>query len=278
MRRLGALAIFVALALAIAAPGMPAAAGEKVKARGTGDSMEFAAERATSTPPAASSSTGPRVTTTSSGPARPAPPKPDWRDDRIVYTHANGAELHYVFNDVPGMDFCRGSSERVTCYGPEPERPERRPNRNAPPPPISPSEIVQRTIVEVQLPQPEPNVDPGYAVTGLRSYLETGNSTTHTFPPIATVLGPLSITATSTYTVDWGDGTVTGPHASSGGKYPNGDITHVYQRTGVVDITVTQNWTASWSLAGQSGSITGLSSSGTLDDFAVNEVQASRRR
>ena len=218
------------------------------------------------------------MTTTSSGPARPTPPPPDWREDRIVYTSENGNELHYVFDDRPGMDYCRGSAERVTCYGPEPDRPEGRPRPEAPPPPISPQEIVQRTIVNVRLPEPDPKVDPGYAVTGLRSYLETGNATTHSFEPISTVLGPLSITATSTYSVDWGDGTTTGPHASNGGPYPDGDITHIYERTAVVDITVTQNWTATWSLAGQSGTISGLRSSGTLDNFAVREVQATRRR
>lgn len=222
------------------------------------------------------------VTTThrAPAPAPPAAPKPDWRKDRIVYfSEDRKSELHYVFDDTPGRDYCHGSNTRTTCYGPEPERPERRRrNREAPPPPISPQEIVEQTLVNVRLPEPQPNVDPGYAVTGLRAYLETGNSTTHTFPTISTVLGPLSISATSTYTVNWGDGTTTGPHSTSGGKYPNGTITHVYGNTGVVDITVTQNWTATWSLAGQSGTISGLSSSGTIDDFVVREIQASRRR
>lgn len=92
------------------------------------------------------------------------------------------------------------------------------------------------------------------------------------------MLGPLSITATSSYTVNWGDGTTTGPHSTSGGNYPDGDITHVYRDAETVDITVTQSWTAQWSLAGQSGTITGLSSSGDLPNFVVREVQAVRNR
>jgi hypothetical protein len=201
------------------------------------------------------------------------------RSDRMITWTSDDHQLRYVFTDVPGMDYCQGTNGITTCYGPEPPPDPR--GRRRPPmqrPPISPRQIVEQTLVNVRLPQPQPTVDPGYVVTGLRAYLETGNETTHTFPTIDTVLGGLSISASSTYTVDWGDGTTTGPHDSSGGKYPSGTITHVYTDTGILDITVTQNWTATWSLAGQSGTISGLSSSGTLDDFVVRQVQASRRR
>jgi hypothetical protein len=198
------------------------------------------------------------------------------------YTHLGGGKIHYVFDDT--RDWCDGSQSRATCYGPRPkpvegQRPGQRPRRRAPvPPPLTPTEIVERTIVNVRLPSPDPNIDPGYAITGMKAYLETGNSTRHTFDAIPTVLGPLSITATSTYTVDWGDGTTTGPHSSNGGKYPNGSITHVYRDAETLDITVTQNWSAQWSLAGQSGTIGGLSSSGALPNFVVREVQAVRNR
>jgi hypothetical protein len=165
----------------------------------------------------------------------------------------------------------------MVCYGPEPPAVEGTPRRPAPPP-LSPTEVVERTLVNVRLPNPRPNIDPGHAITGLRAYLETGNTRRHRFDTIDTVLGPLSITATSTYTVDWGDGTVTGPHNSTGGKYPDGDISHVYQDAGIVDIVVRQNWTARWRLAGQSGTVGGLRSSGQLEDFEVQEVQAVRRR
>ena len=191
------------------------------------------------------------------------------------YTDVGGGQLRYIYDDY--RDYCRGNIDVTTCYGPAPAPGE--PRRRAPaPPPVTPTEVVERTIVNVRLPRPRPNVDPGYAVTGMKAYLETGNDTTHRFAPIDTVLGPLTITASSTYTVNWGDGSVTGPYSNAGGKYPNGRITHVYQHARTVDIVVTQNWTAQWSLAGQSGTIGGLSSSGTLPNFQVREVQAVRRR
>ena len=191
------------------------------------------------------------------------------------YTHIGGGQMRYVYDEY--RDWCHGTVDVTTCYGPAPAPGE--PRRQAPvPPPLSPTEVVERTIVNVRLPRPRPSIDPGYAVTGMKAYLETGNSTAHSFEPINTVLGPLTITASSTYTVDWGDGESSGPYDTSGGKYPDGRITHVYRHARTVDIVVTQNWTAQWSLAGQSGTIGGLSSSGTLADFVVREVQAVRRR
>lgn len=213
----------------------------------------------------------------SSGPAAPAPVVT--RDKRGIthdYSRVGGGKVRYSFDRT--RDYCDFTADYVECFGP---RPPNRPGGRGgapPPPPISPTEIVEQTIVNVRLPQPRPTIDPGHAVTGLKAYLETGNRTSHTFAPIDTVLGPLSISATSTYTVNWGDGTTTGPHSSSGGAYPKGDITHVYQDAQTVDVTVTQNWTARWRLAGQSGTIGGLQSASRIDDFEVREVQAVRRR
>ena len=215
-----------------------------------------------------------------SGGAAPAAPRPivsrDQRGVTYDYTSVGGGEMRYTFD--PTRDYCDWTADYVECFGP---RPPRRPGGERPapaPPPITPSEIVERTIVNVRLPRPRPNIDPGHAVTGLRAYLETGNRRSHSFAPIATVLGPLRITATSTYTVDWGDGTITGPHRTVGAKYPDGDITHVYRDAATVDVTVAQNWTARWRLAGQSGTIGGLRSAAQITDFEIREVQAVRRR
>ena len=196
-------------------------------------------------------------------------------EDRIVWEGENGTLT--LINDEY-RDYCHGTVGHTTCYGEytlEDPEPGRRPQ--APPPP-PPSAIAEATVVNLPLPEPAPEIDPGWAITGLKAYLETGTATTHTFEPVATVLGPLSVSATSTYTVDWGDGTVTGPHSTSGGPYPNGTLTHVYGRTGTYDVTVTQNWTATWSLAGQSGQVSGLVTRGTIADLPVEEVQAIRRR
>lgn len=218
----------------------------------------------------------------SSGGSVPVEPqvKVSANDRRIIWTHPNGSKMTLINSTTE--DYCRGSVNHVTCYAPyeldepEPGRPGRQ--APAPPPPPPPSLIAEQTIIDLPLPEPEPEIDPGWAITGLKAFLETGTSTTHDFGTLPTVLGPLRVTATSTYTVDWGDGTTTGPHSSPGGPYPRGDVTHVYRNTGAVDVTVTQNWTATWSLARQSGTVPGLSTSGTIDDLPVEEVQAIRRR
>ena len=202
----------------------------------------------------------------------------DATDERIIYTYPDGSRSRLI-ND-PNRDYCHGTGSYITCFGSyelaEPGGGGR--GGRVPAPPPQPSVIAEQTIVDLPLPEPAPQIDPGYAIAGLRVFLETGNSTSHDFGSIDTVLGPLSVTATSTYTVDWGDGTTTGPHASAGGPYPDGDVTHLYQSATTVDVTVTQNWTASWSLAGQSGTVTGLVTSGVIDGFVVRQVQAARQR
>jgi len=284
MRR-GLSSLFVA-AVMLASSVAPSAAEDAVRMRGSGGGLSGVITRSETVPGRAAPAAQPVVNTqpATSGVAAPQP-RVVRRPNGWIYDYRDlgGGRVRYVFEEGP--DHCTGGYRETVCYGPAPEprrpgetREEARERRRPIPPPISPQEIVERTIVNVQLPEPRPRIAPGHAITGLRAYLETGSATTHRFDPIRTVLGPLSISATSTYTVDWGDGTTTGPHETSGGAYPDGDITHVYQRTATVDVTVTQHWTAQWSLAGQSGTVTGLVSSGTIEDFRIREVQAVRRR
>ena len=273
---LSAVASPMASLLLVVALAAPVSADDHVNFNGQGSTIGGSVER--STPGGGLSGGGASVSVGGGSSAPTGPRVRVSRDKRGItydYTHMGGGKMRYTYD--PTRDYCHGTTNFVECYGPRPTPGE--PRRRAPvPPPLSPTEVVERTIVNVRLPQPQPSIDPGYAVTGMKAYLETGNSTTHTFEPINTVLGPLTITATSTYTVNWGDGEVTGPYSDSGGAYPNGRITHVYRHARAVDIVVTQNWTAEWSLAGQSGRISGLSSSGSLPDFDVREVQAVRRR
>jgi hypothetical protein len=112
---------------------------------------------------------------------------------------------------------------------------------------------------------------------GLRSYLETGAVTSHTMNG-TTPFGPLELTAESTYTVDWGDGTVTGPHTDPGGPYPDGRITHTYQRSGTYDIVVTQTWTATWTIGEFGGTLPARSATFTLPEYPARQVQAVRTR
>ena len=270
MRMTPAMEMAVIVLLAVGSLAMPAMAAEDVQVKGSGSLLTGKVERITHRPGGRGGSTG---TPAYVAPATPAPVVTRVKGG-IVYDYTDGAggEVHYVFDS--SRDYCDRDTVVMTCYGPRPE-PGETPD-TPPAPSVTPEEIVERTLVDARLPQPQPQIDPGYAITGMTAYLETGNRTRHTFEPIATVLGPLRITATSTYTVDWGDGETTGPHDSTGGAYPDGTITHVYRDSEVVTVRVIQSWTAQWTLAGRSGTVGGLRSAGEIPDFAVREVQAVR--
>jgi hypothetical protein len=130
----------------------------------------------------------------------------------------------------------------------------------------------------VPLPKPTPEIDPGWAVTGRKSFLETGSTPTAQFTR-DTPRGQLVIDATGPYYVDWGDGTQSGPYDEAGGPWPNGTITHVYEDVGTYDVVVTQRWSATWHMSnGESGRLGGLQTVGRIDDFRVDQLQAVRNR
>jgi len=145
----------------------------------------------------------------------------------------------------------------------------------------SPREVAVGFVTTIPLPKPSPYIAPGYAITGLRSYLETRASEQEHFSQ-QTPLGPLEVLTTRTaYEVDWGDGTARdrGPHAYPGMPWPDGRITHTYTDMGRYAVTVTEYWSASWSLAGESGRITGLRSApARIENFEVTQLQAVRNR
>jgi hypothetical protein len=130
---------------------------------------------------------------------------------------------------------------------------------------------------EVLLPKPAPKIEPGWAMTGRLAYLETQAPLTQTFTR-DTPLGPLTITATGEFLVDWGDGTRTGPHQDAGAPWPDGRITHGYTRATTLDVVVTEQWRATWALAGRTGDLTALRTEGRIQDLPVREVQAVRNR
>jgi len=134
---------------------------------------------------------------------------------------------------------------------------------------------------EVGLPKPQPSVQPDDGITGIPVYLQISGPMTaeHRFE----VFGiEIVITVTSTYSIDWGDGTVEHGITSQGGPYPDGDLVHGYQFKGIYDIVVTQHWSAGWTASGAAaggGAITGvLQTVGVVEDFVVTEVQAVRER
>jgi hypothetical protein len=155
-------------------------------------------------------------------------------------------------------------------YAPCPEQP-RQPGQPA----IleTPSMVAARYWERIPLPKPRPTIAPGRAITGKLAYLETRGQTTDVYTS-NTVLGALSIVATGYYTVDWGDGTTSGPHRYEGKPWPDGQITHEYQDVGTYDIVVTERWTSSWQLGGQSGVLRELRTTGRIDNFPVEQIQA----
>ncbi len=125
---------------------------------------------------------------------------------------------------------------------------------------------------EVPLPVPRPHIAPGRAITGKWAYLETNGQREHVFTR-DTPFGPLEIRATGSYTVNWGDGEVTGPYDFEGKPWPDGQIKHTYTWVGQYDILVTARWVANWSIGPASGTLRQLRTTGTIEDFPVEEIQ-----
>lgn len=160
-----------------------------------------------------------------------------------------------------------------TLYGAYPSCPQR-PNSPAEVlPRLTPVVVAMKYWEEIPLPEPRPYIAPGWAITGKRAYLETRGETRHVYTN-NTVLGPLEIVATGQYYVDWGDGESSGPHSVEGRAWPDGEITHDYVWAGTYDIVVTERWTATWRLGGESGVLRQLRTTGRIDDFPARQIQA----
>ena len=129
----------------------------------------------------------------------------------------------------------------------------------------------------IPLPAPAPYVQPGSLPVGLDAYLETGAAPTGTYGPDPTPFGDLYLELDADIYVDWDDpyddvDGEEGPYrvAIEGGgdrparpgPHPDGEITHLYQYDGFYEITVRYEWRATWSLGGDSGVLTGISTSG----------------
>jgi hypothetical protein len=155
-------------------------------------------------------------------------------------------------------------------YPPCPQAPRQ---ASDPAPVETPRMVAARFWEQVPLPKPAPSIAPGRAITGKLAYLETNGEITHTYTN-DTTFGPLHIVAKGSYSVDWGDGETTGPYDIEGRPWPNGEITHDYVNIGVYDVVVTEKWTATWRLGGQSGVLRTLQTTGTIGDFPVEQLQA----
>jgi len=126
---------------------------------------------------------------------------------------------------------------------------------------------------QASLPTPNPKIAPGRAIVGKDAFLETRGQL-HFAHRESTPLGELRIDAVGRYDVDWGDGERSGPFSIEGRPWPDGEIKHAYQRAGTYDVIITERWTATWRLGGESGTLLGAQTSGRIDDFPAQEIQA----
>lgn len=160
-------------------------------------------------------------------------------------------------------------------YAPYPACP--RVAATAPAPVATPVTMAVQYWKTIPLPVPKPTIPPGYAICGKTAYLVTGDAVAPAPYEFNTPLGPLTITATGSYEVDWGDGNpagFTGPYPFEGQPYPNGQITHTYDDVGTYTVTVHEEWTATWVLGGARGTLRGLETAATIPGFDVEQLQA----
>ncbi|MGH9128738.1 MAG: hypothetical protein ACRDY2_07175 [Acidimicrobiales bacterium] len=172
--------------------------------------------------------------------------------------------------------------ERGYCPSPTistPARPGSATTTTRPTPSATPAQVAASVWVNQGtnlLPSPHPYIAPGKGLAGLPGYLEVRAPLRATFSD-PTRLGTLSMAASAVVYVNWGDGTPTGgPYHSAGGPYPTGTITHYWDYDGTYTITVSEDWTATWDLAGRSGTLTGLQTYGRIPSFPVGQVESVR--
>lgn len=145
------------------------------------------------------------------------------------------------------------------------------------PAPIDPAALALRFWKTIPLPVPRPAIPPGYAITGKPAYLVTHGQTNPGPYVFDTPIGRLTISPHGEYSVDWGDGsspTWTGPYATEGQPWPNGNIAHTFDFVGSYNVVIDEGWTATWSLAGVTGNLAGLRTTATIAGFPVQQVQA----
>ncbi len=143
-----------------------------------------------------------------------------------------------------------------------------------PPPAINPAVLAEQYWQTIPLPGPHPTVPPGWALCGEPAYLVTGGATAPASTNNATPIGQLNITPIGTYWVNWGDGGGwSGPYPHEGLPWPNGTISHTYDTVGTATVTVRETWTATWSLGPANGTLSGLTTTATIPNLPIRQLQ-----
>jgi hypothetical protein len=138
----------------------------------------------------------------------------------------------------------------------------------APPPPPEPGAAIvagATTTLQRELPHPQLQVQPGYAVTGLKAYLQITTPTGLHFTFAGYRNAVFMTCSWNHFDVNWGDGTDDPDVTSLGGPWPNGDVTHVYQDASPSDdLHVTEYWACPWTDE--------LGAAGVLDLQTANDL------
>jgi hypothetical protein len=178
-------------------------------------------------------------------------------------------------------------AERTTWYWFEVANrpPEFRPTGDCPPgsgPELDAREAQQAmvTLLRQRLPRPQLRIAPGFGLTGMPAYLETGRGLAVASEPLQVELstGPVNarFRGQGAYTVDWGDGTITGPHRVVGSPWPDGTITHTYVDEGSYEVRVSDRWSVTFTVEGLPAQTVGLELTGDPLRFEVRERRAVR--
>lgn len=270
------LALILAVAW-LAIPGDSLAAGQACVESFVGDSVECHHE-AVSIVPVNQPAAGSRPSSTApSGPAKKYLPHdkimlgPDGQACIGTGYYEDGTGQPIPAQGPGQMDESPGNSSSLYSTAPPCPAQPRLPGQTGPV--ETPAMVARRYWEQIPLPKPRPQIAPGRAITGKLAYLETRSQTSHTYTN-DTAFGPLEILAKGSYIVDWGDGETTGPYDLEGKPWPNGQITHEYVDIGAYDVVVTEKWTATWRLGGQSGVLRTLQTTGTIGAFPVEQLQA----
>ena len=148
------------------------------------------------------------------------------------------------------------------------------------PPATSPAQLALLIWqTQIPLPHPAPYIAPGYAITGKRAYLEIRDNPSLS-PQHFNELGyDITVEATSTYDVVWGDGAESRDVSSTGGPYPSGNITHVYDNIGTYTVRILQTWHGRYTVNGTTGTIdVPLTTDGAIQGFPVHQLEAVTNR
>jgi hypothetical protein len=163
--------------------------------------------------------------------------------------------------------------------------PELQPTGDCPPgsePELDAREAQQAmvTLLRQRLPRPQLRIAPGFGLTGMPAYLETGRELSLESQPLRVDLstGPVDaqFRGQGAYTVDWGDGTVTGPHRVVGAPWPDGTVTHTYVDEGSYEVRVSDRWSVTFTVEGLPAQTVGLDLTGDPLRFEVRERRSVR--